>query len=87
MVIQLNFYQKKLLKKALKFLLLQEISLSQKKNIHYLSFYDSNNVSDKLISDNIISTIPPNEVGTDPIITKYGQSITKNKNRLIKFFL
>ena len=37
----------------------------------------------KLINENIISTVPPNEEGLDPIIKKYRKSISMNKNPIV----
>ena len=38
-----------------------------KKNIHYFNFFDSNNVEKKLTNENVISTVPFNEEGLDPV--------------------
>ena len=56
-----------------------------KKNIHYFSFFDTNNVKKKLINENVISTVPFNEVGLDPVLKKYGESISLNKNVIIYY--
>ena len=56
-----------------------------KKNIHYLNFFDSNNVEKKLTNENIISTVPFNEKGLDPILKKYKKSISLNKNIIIYY--
>ena len=41
------------------------------KNIHYLNFFDSYNVERKLNNENVISTVPFNEEGLDPVLKKY----------------
>jgi len=56
-----------------------------KKNIHYLNFFDSNNVEKKLTNENIISTVPFNEEGLDPVLKKYRKSISLNKNIIIYY--
>ena len=55
------------------------------KNIHYLNFFDSNNVEKKLSNENIISTVPFNEEGLDPVLKKYKKSISLNKNIIIYY--
>ncbi len=55
------------------------------KNIHYLNFFDSNNVEKKLIYENIVSTVPFNEEGLDPVLKKYRKSISLNKNSIIYY--
>ncbi len=55
------------------------------KNIHYLNFIDSNNVKKKLINENIISTVPFNKEGFDPVLKKYRKSISLNKNIIIYY--
>ena len=56
-----------------------------KKNIHYLNFFDSNNVEKKLANENVISTVPFNEEGLDPVLNKYKKSISLNKNIIIYY--
>ena len=56
-----------------------------KKNIHYLNFFDSNNVKKKLTNENVISTVPFNEEGLDPVLKKYRKSISLNKNIIIYY--
>ncbi len=56
-----------------------------KKNIHYLNFFDSNNVEKKLTNENVISTVPFNEEGLDPVLKKYKKSISLNKNIIIYY--
>ena len=56
-----------------------------KKNIYYLNFFDSNNVEKKLINENIISTVPFNDEGFDPVLKKYRKSISLNKNIIIYY--
>ena len=55
------------------------------KNIHYLNFFDSNNVEKKLTNENIISTVPFNEEGLDPVLKKYRKSISLNNNIIIYY--
>ena len=59
--------------------------LNPTKNIHYLNFIDSSNVEKKLINENIISTVPFNEEGFDPVLKKYRKSISLNNNIIIYF--
>ena len=59
--------------------------LNPKKNIHYLNFFDSNNVEKKLANENVISTVPFNEEGLDPVLNKYKKSISLNKNIIIYY--
>ena len=56
-----------------------------KKNIHYLNFFDSNNVEKKLTNENVISTVPFNEEGLDPVLKKYRRSISLNENIIIYY--
>ena len=56
-----------------------------KKNIHYLNFFDTNNVEQKLINENVVSTVPFNEEGLDPVLKKYRKSISLNKNTIIYY--
>ena len=56
-----------------------------KKNINYLNFIDTNNVEKKLINENIISTVPFNEEGFDPVLKKYKKSISLNENNIIYY--
>ena len=55
------------------------------KNIQYLNFFDSANVEQKLINENIISTVPFNKEGLDPVINKYKKSISSNNNVIIYY--
>ena len=55
------------------------------KNINYLNFFDSNNVTKKLTNENVVSTVPFNEEGLDPILRKYRKSISLNKNIIIYY--
>ena len=55
------------------------------KNIHYLNFFDSNNVEKKLTNENVVSTVPFNEEGWDPVLKKYRKSISLNKNIIIYY--
>ncbi len=56
-----------------------------KKNIHYINFFDSNNVEKKLTNENVVSTVPFNEEGLDPVLKKYKKSISLNKNIIIYY--
>ena len=55
------------------------------KNIHYLNFFDSNNVTKKLTNENIVSTVPYDEKGLDPVLKKYRKSISLNENIIIYY--
>ena len=55
------------------------------KNIHYLNFFDSNNVAKKLTNENVVSTVPFNEEGLDPVLKKYRKSISLNDNIIIYY--
>ncbi len=54
-------------------------------NIHYLNFFDYNNVAKKLTNENIVSTVPFNEEGFDPVLKKYKKSISLNENNIIYY--
>jgi len=56
-----------------------------RKNIHYLNFLDTNNVEKKLANENVISTVPFNEEGSDPVLNKYKKSISLNRNIIIYY--
>ena len=55
------------------------------KNINYLNFFDSYNVEKKLANENVVSTVPFNEEGLDPVLKKYRKSISLNKNIIIYY--
>ena len=78
-----QFLSKEALKKGFQVSIITRNISKPRKNIHYFNFYDSVNISEKLSKENIISTVPPNEEGLDPIIQKYGKSIASNKNKII----
>ena len=59
--------------------------VNPKKNIHYLNFFDTNNVEKKLTNENVVSTVPFNETGLDPVLKKYRKSISLNKNVIIYY--
>ena len=80
-----QFLAKEALKKGFQVSIITRNISKPRKNIHYFNFYDSVNISEKLSKENIISTVPPNEEGFDPIIHKYGNSIASNKNKIIYF--
>ena len=50
--------------------------------IKYVNFFDDKKVSKILQKDCIISTIPPDKDEIDPVIARYGKSITLNKNKI-----
>ena len=80
-----QFLSKEALKKGFQVSIITRNISQPKKNIHYFNFYDSVNISEKLSKENIISTVPPNEEGFDPIIQKYGKSIAMNNQKIIYF--
>ena len=80
-----QFLSKEALKKGFQVSIITRNISQPKKNIHYFNFYDSINISEKLSKENIISTVPPNEEGFDPIIQKYGKAIACNKHKIIYF--
>ena len=80
-----QFLSKEALKKGFQVSIITRNISKPRKNIHYFNFYDSVNISEKLSKENIISTVPPNEEGFDPIIQKYGKSIASNKHKIIYF--
>ena len=48
-------------------------------------FFDSNNVTKKLTNENIVSTVPYDEEGLDPVLKKYRKSISLNENIIIYY--
>ena len=80
-----QFLSKEALKKGLQVSIITRNISKPKKNIHYFNYYDSKNIAEKLCKENIISTVPPNEEGLDPVIQNYGKSIALNKNKIIYF--
>ena len=80
-----QFLSKEALKKGFQVSIITRNISQPKKNIHYFNFYDSVNIIEKLSKENIISTVPPNEEGFDPIIQKYGEAIACNKHKIIYF--
>ena len=80
-----QFLSKEALKKGLQVSIITRNISKPKKNIHYFNYYDSKNIAEKLCKENIISTVPPNEEGLDPVIQNYGKSIASNKNKIIYF--
>ena len=80
-----QFLSKEALKKGLQVSIITRNISKPKKNIHYFNYYDSKNVELKLSKENIISTVPPNEEGLDPVIQNYEKSIASNKNKIIYF--
>ncbi len=80
-----QFLSKFALKKGYEVSIITRNISNPKKNIHYLNFFDSNNVEKKLINENVISTVPFNEDGFDPVLKKYRKSISLNKNFVIYY--
>ena len=80
-----QFLAKEALKKGFQVSIVTRKILKPKKNIHYFNFFDSYNVANKLAKENIVSTVPPNEKGLDPIIEKYKKSLFLNNSKLIYF--
>ena len=80
-----QFLSKEALKKGFQVSIITRNISNPQKNIHYFNYYDSKNIAEKLSKENIISTVPPNEEGLDPVIQNYGKSITSNKNKIIYF--
>ena len=80
-----QFLSKEALKKGLQVSIITRNISKPKKNIHYFNYFDSKNIVEKLSKENIISTVPPNEEGLDPVIQNYGKSIASNKNKIIYF--
>jgi len=80
-----NFLAKDAIKEGYEVSIITRNISNPTKNIHYLNFIDSNNVEKKLINENIISTVPFNEEGFDPVLKKYKKSISLNKNIIIYY--
>jgi len=80
-----QFLSREALKKGLQVSIITRNISKPKKNIHYLNYFDSKNIAEKLSKENIISTVPPNQEGLDPVIQNYGKSIASNKNKIIYF--
>ena len=80
-----QFLSREALKKGVQVSIITRNISKPKKNIHYFNYYDSKNIAEKLSKENIISTVPPNEEGLDPVIQKYRKSIASNKNKIIYF--
>lgn len=80
-----KFLAKNALKNGFEVSIITRNISNPEKNIHYLNFFDKNNVEKKLINENVISTVPFNEAGLDPVIKKYKESISLNKNIIIYY--
>ena len=78
-----QFLSKEALKKGFEVFIVSRNISNPKKNIHYLNFFDSNNVAKNLTTNHIVSTIPPDRNDKDPVILKYGKSIASNKSNII----
>ena len=78
-----NYLSEKALKEGFKVSIITRNIIKPKNDIYYLNFSDRNNVLEILETENLISTIPPNEFEIDPIISQYAESIFKNKNKII----
>ena len=80
-----QFLAKDALRKGYKVSIITRNISNTEKNIHYLNFFDTNNVEKNLTNENIISTVPFNEEGCDPVLKKYKKSISLNKNIIIYY--
>ena len=80
-----QFLAKDALKKGYKVSIITRNISNTKKNIHYLNFFDSNNIEKNLTNENIISTVPFDEEGCDPVLKKYKKSISLNKRIIIYY--
>ena len=80
-----QYLSKEALKKGIQVSIITRNISNPKKNIYYFNYFDSKNIAEKLSKENIISTVPPNEEGLDPVIQNYGKSIASNKNKIIYF--
>ena len=78
-----NYLSEKALKEGFKVSIISRNIIKPKNDIYYLNFSDRNNVLEILETENLISTIPPNEFEIDPIISQYAESIFKNKNKIV----
>ena len=78
-----NYLSEKALKEGFKVSIITRNIIKPKNDIYYLNFSDRNNVLKILETENLISTIPPNEFEIDPIISQYAESIFKNKNKIV----
>lgn len=78
-----NYLSEKALMEGFKVSIITRNIIKPKNDIYYLNFSDRNNVLEILETENLISTIPPNEFEIDPIISQYAESIFKNKNKIV----
>ena len=80
-----NFLAKDAIKEGYEVSIITRNISNPEKNIHYLNFFDANNVEKKLSNENVISTVPFNEEGLDPVLKNYNKSISLNKNIIIYY--
>ena len=80
-----NFLAKDAIKEGYEVSIITRNISNPEKNIHYLNFFDTNNVEKKLSNENVISTVPFNEEGFDPVLKNYNKSISLNKNIIIYY--
>ena len=78
-----RFLSKEALKNGVKVSIITRKIIKPKKNIHYFNFDDDNNLQKKFQDENLISTVPPNQDGTDPVIQKYKEAISSNNKKII----
>ena len=78
-----RFLSKEALQKGFKVSIITRNIIKPKKNIHYFNFDDENNLQKKFQDENLISTAPPNQDGTDPVIQKYKKAISSNNKKII----
>ena len=71
-----GFLSKEALKNGVKVSIITRNIIKPKKNIHYFNFNDENNLQKKFQDENLISTVPPNQDGTDPVIQKYKDEVS-----------
>ena len=78
-----NFIAKEALKKGIEVSIITRNIIKPKKNIHYFSFSDEVTISKKIQKEHLISTVPPNKDGTDPVVKKYKEAISLNNKKII----
>ena len=78
-----HFIAKEALKKGIKVSIISRNIIKPKKNIHYFSFSDEVTISKKIQKEHLISTVPPNKDGTDPVVKKYKEAISLNNKKII----
>jgi dTDP-4-dehydrorhamnose reductase len=78
-----GFISKEALKKGIKVSIITRNIIKPEKNIHYFNFNDEINLQKKIQNEYLISTVPPNQDGTDPVIKKYKEEINSNNKKII----